>query len=264
IVGTYQDASFNSHGFLGVGGVLTTVDQPNASSTNVNGINNSGQIVGWGSPTPGVQASGGSFLDVGGVFTTINVPGEVYGISNKGQMVGSYVDASGANHGFLNVGGVFTTVDEPGAWLTAARGVNSTGQVVGYYYDNTGVHGFLDIGGVFTTINVPGASYTYAYGINDAGQIVGDYGSGNGVHGFLDVGGVFTTVDVPGAHWTTITGINNSGQIVGYDYDDVNGVAGPTYGFLATPVSAVPEPSSLTISVVAIALVLAIKLRFFR
>src|SRR5271157_517518 len=166
IVGSYQDASFNFHGFLGVGGVLTTVDQPNASSTNVNGINNSGQIVGWGSPTPGVQASGGSFLDVGGVFTTINVPGEVYGISNKGQMVGSYVDASGANHGFLNVGGVFTTVDEPGAWLTAARGVNSTGQVVGYYYGNTGVHGFLDIGGVFTTINVPGASYTYAYGIN--------------------------------------------------------------------------------------------------
>src|SRR5208337_2095970 len=88
IVGTYQDASFNSHGFLGVGGVLTTVDQPGASSTNVNGINNSGQIVGWGSPTPRVQASGGGFLDVGGVFTTVSLPGYPNGISNNGQIVG--------------------------------------------------------------------------------------------------------------------------------------------------------------------------------
>src|SRR5208282_2183057 len=108
---------------------------------------------------------------------------------------------------------------------------------------------------------------TTAWGVNNAGSVVGyyyNYTGPEGVNGFLDVGGVFTTVDVPGARCTTITGINNSGQIVGYDYDDVNGVAGPTYGFLATPVSAVPEPSSLTISVVAIALVLAIKLRFFR
>jgi uncharacterized membrane protein len=95
----------------------------------------------------------------------------------------------------------------------------------------------LDVGGSFTTIDVPGASSTHAAGINDSGQIVGYFVDATGTHGFfLDVGGSLTTIDVPGASDTFALGINNSGQIVGsFDSSD----AGPTKGFLATPV---PEP----------------------
>src|SRR5208282_155400 len=100
---------------------FTTINVPGAAWTNVNGINDAGQIVGWGSPTPGVQASGGGFLDVGGVFTTVSLPGAGYtypnGISNNGQIVGYYGGTPGA-HGFLDVSGVFTTINAPGAYLT--------------------------------------------------------------------------------------------------------------------------------------------------
>jgi uncharacterized membrane protein len=74
------------------------------------------------------------------VFTTIAVPGIdnnlVFGINNKGEIVGYYFDNSSpnTNHGFVFNGGVFTTLDAPGAGNpgTYAVGINDFGQVVGY------------------------------------------------------------------------------------------------------------------------------------
>jgi hypothetical protein len=38
----------------------------------------------------------------------------------------------------------FTTIDVPGAnGITAASGINNSGQIVGYFQDATGEHGFL-------------------------------------------------------------------------------------------------------------------------
>ncbi len=120
----------------------------------------------------------------------------------------------------------FTTIDVPGASAgTAARGINTAGQIVGDFTDSTGTHGFLGTGGSFTAINVPGAFSTEAMGINAAGQIVGF--SGIGAHGFLDSGGSFTTIDAPGALATQAEGINDAGQIVG-GFQDKTG----THGFL--------------------------------
>jgi probable HAF family extracellular repeat protein len=71
---------------------------------------------------------------------------------------------------------------------TAVSGVNSAGQIVGYYFDgSTRIHGFLYSGGTYTTLDDPlGIRATFASGINDAGQIVGTYADGNGnEHGFL-------------------------------------------------------------------------------
>jgi probable HAF family extracellular repeat protein len=51
---------------------FTTIDVPGASNgTQVYGINDSGQIVGYYQDSSGVHG----FLDTGGSFTTINVPG---------------------------------------------------------------------------------------------------------------------------------------------------------------------------------------------
>jgi probable HAF family extracellular repeat protein len=102
----------------------------------------------------------------------------------------------------------FTTIDYP------AKGINDSGQIVGYFGDAAGLHGFLYSGGSFTTIDVPGAVQTIANGINDSGQIVGSFSDAAG-HGFLDSGGTFTTIDAPGALSTDARGINDSGQIVG-------------------------------------------------
>lgn len=66
----------------------------------------------------------------------------------------------------------------------------------------------------------------------------------NDIHGFLYSEGTFTQLDVPGsAAFTEAEGINNDGDIVGLFVDN----RGIEHGFLATPVSAVTEPSSLAL-----------------
>jgi probable HAF family extracellular repeat protein len=67
------------------------------------GINESAQIVGYSYMYP--DGMHHAFLMTDGVFTTFDVPGasmtEAYGINNAGDIVGTYVDANGVQHGFL-------------------------------------------------------------------------------------------------------------------------------------------------------------------
>ena len=81
----------------------------------------------------------------------------------------------------------YTTLDVPGASNTYAYGIDG-GNIVGYYYDDSGSHGFSYDGTTYTTLDVPGASNTEAYGI-DGGNIVGySYvGSEGSYSGFLAV-----------------------------------------------------------------------------
>jgi hypothetical protein len=60
---------------------------------------------------------------------------------------------------FADIQYSFTTIDVPGASVTAALGVNSTGQTVGDFDDASGLtHGFLlDSGGSFITLDNPAA-----------------------------------------------------------------------------------------------------------
>jgi probable HAF family extracellular repeat protein len=163
---------------------FTTFDPPGSARTTLNGINDSGQIVGYyNNPGPG-NANG--FLYSNGSFTTIDVPGanytDAWGISNSGQIVGQFGDATGF-HGFLYSNGSFTTIDFPGVGGSAAVGINDSGQIVGF---NNATGSFLYTAGSFTPINVPGATQgNGALGINDGGQIVGYYRNSNNSHGFL-------------------------------------------------------------------------------
>jgi probable HAF family extracellular repeat protein len=125
----------------------------------------------------------------------------------------------------------FTTVDVPGAVTTEARGINDTGQIVGWFIDATPPHGFVADGVTFTPIDVPGASQTQAFGINDTGQIVGRFSDTTGGHGFVTDSATFTPIDVPGAITTVAFGINDTGQIVGW-FSDGTVVH---HGFVATP-----------------------------
>ena len=173
----------------------------------------------------------------GYTFKTISVPGAATtaanGINDKGQIVGSFWDASGHEYGFIDSAGGFATISVAGAASVAANGINDLGAVVGTFTDSAGVtHGFLDNGGTIVTINAPGAVGTAADAINDQGQIVGSFLSpksptdpaavGPAVNGFLrDPAGGFTTI-VAGRNdgFQGVTqpypfGINDSGVIVG-------------------------------------------------
>ena len=139
--------------------------------------------------------------------------------------------AAGADSGF-------TLIDYPGASSTQAWGINSRGDIPGYYTgaDNN-THGFLMNGGHYTAIDYPGAAGTGANGINNSGQIVGLYYNTPYIdQGFIYSSGVFSTIDYPGADISGVTGINDSSQVVGVwggpsavdDYD--------IRGFVATPI----------------------------
>jgi hypothetical protein len=84
-------------------------------------------------------------------FTTIDVPGatstEASGINPRGQIVGHFLDASGADHGFSLLRlTTLITIDVPGATSTEASGINPEGQIVGDYTDAAGtLHGFVAV-----------------------------------------------------------------------------------------------------------------------
>jgi hypothetical protein len=111
--------------------------------------------------------------------------------------------------------GTYTQFDVPGALATYVSGINTSGDIVGYWVDaNVNYHGFLLNGSTYTTIDYPGATYTYLYGINDLGQIVGVAGTNIG---FLYdvVTQTFTTITCPHAFFTLPYAINNAGTIAG-------------------------------------------------
>jgi hypothetical protein len=192
--GTYQD-TVRFHGFFsGNGSSFTTLDPPGSIRSQGGFINAQGQAVGTYRSSDNKRHG---FTWRNGVYTNllINVPGDhpvlgtvAFGINDRGQVVGDYVDAAlGNRHGFLLSYGVYTTLDVPGALLTLAEGIDDEGVIVGLFIDAAGnEHGFILRRGVYATIDVPGAAGTAIFSINAVGEIVGSYGDTSGVtHGFV-------------------------------------------------------------------------------
>jgi serine/threonine protein kinase/tetratricopeptide (TPR) repeat protein len=234
IVGYFSDNSTPPHGYIFSGGAFTQYDVPGSASTQVQGINDAGSMVGrYDFPLVGLGYSHGFILS-GGSLTTFDVPGSTStgakGINLAGDVVGRSIDAAGVGHGFLLRGGQFTSIDYPGATSTQCWKINNNGQIVGDYQDAAGsTHGYLLSGGQFTAVNYPRATYTQAIGLNAAGQVVGRYQLADGVwHGFLLSNGTYTTINYPNANGTEVYGINDFGELVGQWYN-----AAGTHGFYA-------------------------------
>lgn len=165
ITGWYQDQAINKvqacikqpadlavHGFVFVGAVFTSIDDPSAlqtpdQGTVANSVNDSGQIVGWfTNPADGVHG----FLYSGGSFSSFDYPGSPStnpsGIRDSGKIVGDYVNPGARGEGFIYSNGIFMSFDYPSALATGPNGINDSGQIVGIYYDQAQVqHGFISI-----------------------------------------------------------------------------------------------------------------------
>ena len=193
---------------------VLSVDVPGSTFTDINGINDSGQVV--GSYTAGGISHG--FVKSDESYTSLDVPGATstaaWDINESRQIAGSYV-LGGVTHGFLLSGGVYTTIDVPGSTRTMPRGIGDSGQIVGEFTAGGITHAFLLNGGTFTTLDPPGSTFAYASEINAAGQIVGRFDTGGTNFGYLLSEGVYTTLVVPGSTSSAALGINDSGQIVG-------------------------------------------------
>jgi hypothetical protein len=110
----------------------------------------------------------------------------------------------------------FTTIDVPGAGYTGVFGINTAGDMVGNYGQDTNSdsHGFLYRNGTFTYFDYPGQTVTVPTGINDSGLIVG-YAGQNPVVGFRYDGTTFTSIQHGHDSATATLGINNAGVVVG-------------------------------------------------
>jgi len=214
VVGYYQDASYQVHGFLLSNGTPQTIDGPNALYTLVRGINDAGDVVGEYIDDTGVHA----FRWNAGTFTLLDVG--ALAINDNGDFVGF-----NGSQGYLVKAGVVTPIVFAGADVTMPTGLNLAGDVVGSYLNfaaggSVHSHGFFFHEGTFTTLDGPGAldgGANFASGINDAGVITGtvqtqDYVS----HGYIYSHGEFTLFEVPGSYSTYAYGINSSNQIVGW------------------------------------------------
>src|SRR5579863_1029835 len=122
-------------------------------------------------------------------------------------------------NGFTLKFGIYQNFNVPGSIEDLLTGINTTGSVVGIYFDfSHNPHGFSDIGGTFTTLDIGGGGQTQPIDINDSGEIVGGFEDASSVfHGFytLDNGGTYTIFDVPGATSTEAAGVNTAGVISG-------------------------------------------------
>jgi uncharacterized membrane protein len=146
----------NAHGYLrSMQGGFATIDFPGATETHAWKINARGQIV-------GNYRIGGTFhvfLYRQGGFTSIDFPEKVAvstgansgsgGINSRGDIVSEYCSAPcptpSAQHGFLrSTRGGFATIDFPHAVRTVALGINTRGDIVGFYEVTINEpHGFL-------------------------------------------------------------------------------------------------------------------------
>ena len=202
-------------------------------------------------------------------ITTFDAPGAgtaagqgtfANGMNTSGAIVGFIRDANAARHGFLRApDGTFTMFDDPAAGTcsascgsigngqgTRAYAINPTGQIVGFFTDNSArCHGYVRApNGTFTQIDAPDAGtgpfpqgtfpseFTPA-GINPAGAITGFYVDASSVqHGFVRApGGNITEFDPSGSILTNPNAIDQTGTITGF-YFDANFVG---HGFLRTP-----------------------------
>jgi hypothetical protein len=126
VAGYYDDNNYAYHGFVrSAEGVITEFDAPGLTNTEALGINDSGQIAGYG----------------------------LHDFSNRGEYLGFLREPNGSVSGF----------QPPGALATFPAGINDSGQITGWYYTGGSVyHGFIAVtaGGTskFTLFDEPDAS----------------------------------------------------------------------------------------------------------
>lgn len=212
-------------------GRITRIDLPGAAGTQVDKINDRGQIVGNDSMVSAFLPGDGSrgYVLERGKVTRIDVPEArltvPHGINDRGQVVGEYTDANGMDHGFLWTRGRVTTFAVADATFTKPNAINDRGEIVGIYGGTDGaIHGFHLRHGRTTTLDAPGATATIPYDVNDRGQIAVSAFTPTaddpfaGARGFVlrdGIEGPFTEVRFPGAPRTFATGIDDRGRIVG-------------------------------------------------
>jgi len=156
-------------------------------------------------------------------------------ISDRRDVVGIFVDSSGASRGFImfNNGNFSEPLVDPNDTgnLTEGRGINNSRLVCGDYLDATSgtFHGFFFSNNTFQNYDVPDSTTTIVLGLNNIGDFAGSVTPTGGIQeAFLNIGGTVTEFAVTDATATLAYQLNANNQSCGY-YIDSSGVT--THGF---------------------------------
>jgi hypothetical protein len=177
-----------------------------------------------------VTVKGYTFINFDPPLTGTAVGSNGNGISNRGRVVGTAVDANNAST-FANFTGRPARTFPLNTGANAIGfGINSEGEVVG---TQNGAAFFLAPKGTPEPLLVP-ANATNAFGINDRGNIVGQFTNPAGqTPGFIlrnRRSHAYTTINSPsGPNVVNAQGINDFGLVVGFYV----GTDGQAHGFIA-------------------------------
>jgi hypothetical protein len=156
-------------------------------------------------------------------------------ISDRSDVVGSFVDPSGAVRGFVmfSNGNFSPPLVDPADTtnVTQGRGINNARILCGGYLDADLVnfHGFFFLHGFYQNFDVADSTFTILLGINNARDFAGSVIPTGGIQeAFLSIGGTVTEFAVTDATATLAYQLNATNQSCGY-YVDASGVT--THGF---------------------------------
>jgi probable HAF family extracellular repeat protein len=217
-----------------------TIDLQLAGVTGV-AINSAGDVVGAGVES-GSQATQAFFYSPSGGEQWMGSLGgglsAAMGLNDSADVVGFSYTSSFQQHAFLwtSSGGMQDlTPDVTTVEGATATGINSSNEVVGYYFP---VEGGNAVGFTWTQVGGMqnlGSDGTIALGINNAGSVVGQFTLPNGAkHAFLwtQSGGMQDLGTLGGAQSTALA-INNLGWVVGTSMSSLGDSL--LHGFLWTP-----------------------------
>jgi PEP-CTERM motif len=221
---------------------------PNSGGTTINGISNSGVVVGF---TTAAAANNNFTANplVSTTATAININNSTVAMANGINSAGVVVGTDGNNAFSLNGNSLVEFIPNGGV-MAAAFGINDKGLIAGQYTTaNDTTPGFVLNGTTVTTINAPsGPNIVNAQGINNNGLVMGFYfGTDGQDHGFkfnlnsaINNVGTGTAIadptipqlpSEPGATFvfSQILGINDQGIAVGYYGDSTTSQHGFLY-----------------------------------
>jgi hypothetical protein len=160
---------------------------PNTAGTTINGISNTGTVVGF-TTTDNVNFNNFTANPLVSTATTaLNINGSTTAMANGVNSAGTVVGTDGNGNAFSYSGGTVSTFIPPGGQSAVAFGINDAGVIVGQFNVGATTPGFARDGNTYTQINAPsGPNTVNAQGISGNGQIVGFYvGTDGQDHGFM-------------------------------------------------------------------------------
>jgi hypothetical protein len=245
---------------------FTNFDGPgqNGGGTTVDGIANSGTIVGFSTNNADNPSLFTNFLvNPNGTFTTLNINNDPLAMANGINASGTFVGISN-NQAFSQTGSAFTALPpvNGSTAMETAFGINDGSLIVGQYTDaaTDTQPGFVYNGSTYKTLNPTANPFAVvnAQSVNNEGEVAGFYSTdGEHQHGFLynDVTNTYQLLPDPNIanlQLTQFLGMNDAGLVVGYyqtndgsQHGFIYNIKSNSYSFLDDP-NAAPSGFSIT------------------